>query len=426
MRQLFISVPRGRGDEVIEAARRCDGVNLACVSGTGGSGEPVDLAIVYLANARVGDLVDGLERIPELRIAMRPSEVLTMHPPAEEVADQVVDVTVLSPFEIFLGGLQSIGSWRGFLGYAVAAGAVVWLGLATNTLFLLVAAMLIAPFAGPAMVSALGTARGEWSLLWRSLARYAAALATTVVTAALLSLLFRQTSATDLMIATANVSTAAFLLPLVAGAAGALHLSQSDRSSLVAGAGTGMLVAASLAPPAGLLGMAVAARRWDLVQPALFLLALQLAGINLAGAAVFRLFGLRSEGPRYERGRRPVALAAAAATTLALAALLVWQFASASPELRRASLAQNARNAIERALDGDAEVSLVTADAHFTRARIAGQHTLLVGLVVQPSPETATIGAATRERVVRLARAAARREVPSATPLVDLTVLPGP
>ncbi len=39
---------------------------------------------------------------------------------------------------------------------------------------------------------------------------------------------------------------------------------QSERSSLVSGAAVGMQVAASLAPPAGLVGMAIAIGRWDI------------------------------------------------------------------------------------------------------------------------------------------------------------------
>ena len=61
---------------------------------------------------------------------------------------------------------------------------------------------------------------------------------------------------------------------IAAGAAGAINLMQSERSSLVSGAATGMLVAASLAPPAGIIGMAAAIGRWDMAVSGLFLLLL--------------------------------------------------------------------------------------------------------------------------------------------------------
>ena len=124
-------------------------------------------------------------------------------------------------------------------------GVVVWIGLFTNTIYLLTAAMLIAPFAGPAMNTAIATARGDWSLLRRTLLRYVAALAVTIAIAGTLSSILHQNTTTELMVATSNLSAVAVLLPLVADAAGALNLVQSERSSLVSGAAVGMLVAAS-------------------------------------------------------------------------------------------------------------------------------------------------------------------------------------
>ncbi|MGB3613274.1 MAG: DUF389 domain-containing protein, partial [Elainellaceae cyanobacterium] len=72
------------------------------------------------------------------------------------------------------------------MSYAAIAGIVVWVGLYTNSSFLLTASMLIAPFAGPAMNVAIATARGDTALLWRSLLRYFSALAVCIVTSALL------------------------------------------------------------------------------------------------------------------------------------------------------------------------------------------------------------------------------------------------
>jgi hypothetical protein len=86
------------------------------------------------------------------------------------------------------------------------------------------------------------------SLLGRSHVRYAASLALAIAVAAGLSLLFRHRTATDLMVQVSQMSSAAVLLPLVAGGTGALNLVQSERNSLVSGAAVGMLVAASLAP----------------------------------------------------------------------------------------------------------------------------------------------------------------------------------
>ncbi|MCW8088196.1 DUF389 domain-containing protein, partial [Sabulicella glaciei] len=302
MRQIMIHAPRGRGKEILAAATARGAVNVAAMEGRDAKGGAVDLLMLSLSNHEIGPLLDALEHLPDLHATLAPQGVLPLRPPAEEAAEQVQDVASRSPLEIVLGGLQSVGSWKGFLGYAASAGVVVWAGLFTNTVYLLTAAMLIAPFAGPAMNAALATARGDAVLLGRAVGRYFAALATTILVAGLLTLVLGQQVSTELMVATSMVSSVAILLPLMAGAAGALNLCQSERSSLVSGAATGMLVAASLAPPAGLVGIGAVMGEWGMVRSAFFLLLLQLAGINLAGAVVFRLFGLKPGGTRLARG----------------------------------------------------------------------------------------------------------------------------
>ena len=285
MRQLTVRVPRGSGEKVLAAARDLGGANLAGMEATA-EGKPFDLVLAHVPNAQVGPLLDALEGEPDLHVTLLPQGVITLRPPASEAPDQATDVDPRSPIEVFLGGLQSVGSWTAFLGYAVAAGIVVWVGLFTNTVYLLTAAMLIAPFAGPAMNAALATARGDATLLGRALGRYFAALAVTISVAGALSLVLGQHVATNMMVSTSTLSSVAVLLPIVAGAAGALNLCQSERSSLVSGAATGMLVAASLAPPAGVVGMGAAVGEWDMVKSAGFVLLLQLVGINFSGAVV--------------------------------------------------------------------------------------------------------------------------------------------
>lgn len=423
MRQIIVQVPLDQGQRVLEIAQRFEGINMVRVGGTTASGTEAELVIVHVSNAQVGPLVDALEQVPQLHISFIPSGALALRPPAEEVVDQVTDVAPRSPLEIFVAGLQSIGSWKGFLGYAVVGGAVVWLGLITSTVYLLVGAMLIAPFAGPAVNTAIATARGDLDLLWRSLLRYGTALMVTASVAGLLSLAFRQDAATELMLAVSTISAAAVLLPIMAGAAGALHLCQGEQSSLVSGAAAGMLIAASLAPPAGLIGMAAVAGNHDMLVPALFLLGLQLVGINLSGALVFRFFGLTPSGARFTRGREPVRWISIAASGAALVALLAWQFGSASPMLQHDTVEQRVRDAVTTAVDADSTVDLVEADLRFTRKGRPGQNSLLAEVYVQRRSGTSLTDEMLRAHVRERVRAAIRRQEPNATPLVAVTVL---
>ena len=380
MRQLLIQVPSGKGDRVLEIAKDYGGVNLLLLEGVSDRGS-VDAVTVHLDNYQVEPFLSQLESIPEVHISLIPRGVMALEPPPEEAPQQLTDVTNRSPLEIFLAGLQSIGSWQGFLSFAVAGGVVVWTGLYTNSAFLLVAAMLIAPFAGPAMNVAIATARGDTTLLWRSLLRYFSALAVTIVVTFLLSLIFQQEVATSTMISNSQVSSVAVLLPLAAGAAGALQLVQSERSSLVSGAAVGILVAASLAPPAGIVGMAVALSRWEMVVSGLFLLLLQLVGINFAAAIVFRSFGLSARGARYNRGKKWVFPLTLGITLILMTGLLGWQFSN-PPNLQRSSRAQRAVAVVQETVSDSNMVQLVETNVRFTRARIQNQNTLLIVVYV--------------------------------------------
>lgn len=424
MRQLLVQVPRGCGKNVLDIAKACDGVNLVHFEATG-TEKPLDVVIVYVPNQKVEELLGELESLPELHVTLIPRGVIALEPPASEAPQQVKDVEPRSPIEIFLAGLQSVGSWKGFLGYAVAGGVVVWIGLFTNSSYLLVAAMLIAPFAGPAMNTAIATARGDAHLLQRTLLRYFAALATTILVTWALSLILQQEVVTSSMSATSNVSSVAVLLPLIAGAAGALNLVQSERSSLVSGAAVGMLVAASLAPPAGVVGMAIAMGRWDMAVNGLFVLLLQLVGINLSASIVFRIYGMSARGARYDRGKKLVFPAILAVTILALAGLLTWQFSS-SPELQRTSRSQRANAEIQKVVKNSSLAELVEADVRFPNPNIKGQNTLLGTVYVQRKPGVTQSDQQIRDRLTKDIQTNLLEQGFNATPLVDVSVLEAP
>jgi uncharacterized hydrophobic protein (TIGR00341 family) len=423
MRQLIIQVPRGNGKAVIEIAKSHNGSNLARFEGN--ADEPIDVVIIHVSNREVGKVIEKLQDLPNVHITLTPTSVMALQPPASQAPQQVVDVEERSPIEIFLSGLQSVGSWQGFLGYAALAGFVVWIGLYTNTSYLLVAAMLIAPFAGPAMNTAIATAWGDRKLLGRSILRYFAALAVTIVTTWLLSLILRQEIPTSLMLDNSQVSSVAVILPLAAGAAGALNLVQSERSSLVSGAATGMLVAASLAPPAGIVGMSSAIGRWDMVVSGLFLLFLQLCGINFSAALLFRVFGLSPQGTRYKRGKKRVFFSALVITVIALAGLLTWQFSN-SPNLQRSSLAQRANAQVQQTVEQSDLAKLVESNVRFTPSNIKGQDTLLSVVYVQRQQGVTASDQEIRSSLTQAIQTQLLKQNLNITPLVSVNVLETP
>lgn len=426
MRQVAFQIPPGQVERAMKIAEQYEAINVSRLPARGLNGKDHELVLLHVSNARVGPLIGDLQDISSLNVSFLPNPALALRPPAEEAPDQVTDVSARSPFEVYLAALQSIGSWKGFLAYSLIGGAVVWLGLLTNTVYLLVAAMLLAPFAGPAITTAIGCARGDLRLIWRSVLRYVVGLAVTAITSAVFTLVFQQSVVTPQLAETSNISAAAVVLPLAAGAAAALHLIQGQSNSLVSGAAVGLLVAASLAPPAGGIGMAAALGRWELIPGALFLLGLQLAGINLAGAAIFRLAGLESAGPRYAGGRSAVTWVSLVVTAIGLGALLFWQFGSPEPGLQRATLETRARGTVLQAVEVGQAVQAVSVDVRFTRSDVPEQNTLLITVYGQRQPAATGSEEALRTELTRRIQQAIEANYQNVTPLVDVTVLSPP
>ncbi|WP_424358343.1 DUF389 domain-containing protein [Methanocella sp. MCL-LM] len=392
MRRLEIWIPSGKGKEIVDMAKRHGGLNISLVRSEPPAG-PGDLVSASLPNDRIEGFVGEAGKISEVRLTLMPTGVVPMYPPEDHIEEQATDVSSLSPIEVYLYGLMSIGSWKSFIGYSVAAGAIVWVGLFTNTIYLLIAAMLIAPFAGPAMNTAIATARGDVLLLRRSLLRYCVSLLIAMVVAGIMSFAMGQETATNMMISVSKLSSVFLLLPVVAGAAGALNQTQSEHNSLVSGAAVGLLVAASLAPQAGLIGMAAVIGRWDLVDNGLFALLGTIFGINLGGCLVFRAFGLSSQGARYPRGRKWISYLTIALTSLAIVGILGWQFYD-PPELQKSTKEQRASTAIQEVVDNSGMATFLEANVRYAPAStpdrnllLADVHVMRAGGITLPSDE---------------------------------------
>ncbi|HSM56603.1 MAG TPA: DUF389 domain-containing protein [Candidatus Sulfomarinibacteraceae bacterium] len=424
MRQLMIQAPQGKGARVLDIAALYNPSNISRLEARRDE-QGWELIILYVSNDQVGPLIEDLGVLDDLHITLQPTGVLPMSPPASRVPEQIRDVSPRSPMEVWLNGLQSIGSWKGFMGYALAAAIVVWVALFTNTIFLLVAAMLIAPFAGPAMNAALATAAGDKTLLGRSLLRYFVSLAFLILATAALSVILQQKTPTTTMVSISQLSSVAVLLPLIAGAAGALNLVQAENSSLVSGTAVGLLIAASLAPPAGVIGMAAALGRWDMAFNGAFTLLLQLLGINLAGSLVFRAYGVSPSGSRYQRGTSLVFYLSLAITTVCLALLLAYQFSS-SPALQRSTRAQRAVEVVQQVIEENDAARLVETNMRFTRPSHLSQETLLGVIYVQRSEDTALSDEEISASLVEAIQQRLLAEGFDVAPVLDITVFEPP
>ncbi|ARS36213.1 DUF389 domain-containing protein [Pontibacter actiniarum] len=365
MRRLTIRVKEGQGEEIRKIAEEHQGKNLMVQSMAEG-----ELVTVHLNNQLVSKFIDSIGQYEDAEINLIPRGVITLYPPKGSAPDQVTDVSNRSPIEIFLGGLQSVGSKTGLIIYSIAGGILVWVGFYTNTSYLLVAAMLVSPFAGPAMNAALGAAAGKMGLLRQSLQRYFMAIGAAILTTYLISLVMNHQHATTLMVSVSHISVVTFLLPLAAGVAGAVNLIQSERDSLVSGAAVGMLVAASLAPPTGLIGMSLNFGNWQLIRSGVFLLIFQLAVIQLSAATVFRLLGnVTVKGVRFATGKEYVFKLSLGLSAVVIAGMLYWQFSN-QPALQKASLSTRITEVMRSELNKLEGIETIEVSARFTRGTL--------------------------------------------------------
>jgi uncharacterized membrane protein len=263
-------------------------------------------------------------------------------------------------------------------------------------------------------------------LLQQSVLRYAAGLVTLMLTTFLLSLGLQQDLVTTVMMEVGQLSTVAALLPVVTGAIGAMNLIEPERNSLVPGTAVGLLVAASLAPPAGVAGMALALQQWTLVTNALFVLALQLVFINFAGAMIFRFYGgLTAQGSRYQRGRRFIFTLSMVVSLIAGAGLLWFQLQN-TPALQRSSRAQRAVAEAEQVLEESELATFVSAEFRFTEPTKQAGETLLGTLYVQRRPDVFLPDEAIETELVQEIQQSLLDEGFDVTPLVSISVLETP
>lgn len=381
MRKVEVLVPPGKGEEVLEIADRHGGVNMSLVEARSPEGRQ-DLVKVYLPNDLVDSFVSDVDRFEDLRLILDPRGFLALYPPKDKVEEQVARVKHLSPIEVYFGGLQSAGTWSGLIVYTITSMIIAWIGLYSNIFYLVVASMLIAPFASPIMNSAIAVSRGDFHLFGRSLFRYIITLLLGIVITFSFSVLVNQRIATNMMTSVSEMSELYILLPVFAGIAGAMTLVQSERNGLITGTTVGMLVSISLAPPTALVGMSMAIGRWDLVDNGLFSLLGTVSGVVLSSTAMFRWYGLTPRGARYSKGKYSVFYAIMAVLIIVVSFLSYWQFFG-TPELLESTVEERAGADVQEVVRESKLVELIDSNVMLTHNRIEDKDVLLSILYVK-------------------------------------------
>ncbi len=435
MRQLQVLIPPDDAEEVLRLAEEHSDTAPVSVEARRADGSPGALVVAQIPNHRVGDFVEAVEDLaPEAAFTLLPRGTLPFGTPLSSVQEALRSVTRLSTLELTLSALQSVGSWKSMLLYALFSGLVAAYAVIFSIGYLLVGAMLIAPIGAPAMVSVVGIAIGDGTMLRRGLVRFWVGIAVLAAAALGLGLAYGLEASSSTMEQITNLSLWSLLLAVVGGAAGAQALVQSDRDSLVTATATGFLVAVALSPPAAVLGLSVAIRRWDYTGQMGFILVLTYVGILLGGWFSLAIRGIGSE-PGLRGGDRWLRAGALGAAAVLALGLLGWQ-ATRGPELRKADLSREALVAVREAVRETAGLRLVEAGARFTRpergngravGEAAGEAMLIDVVTERTAGEGVPIDEATLEGALRRAiEARVLGALEGTTPFVRISILPSP
>ncbi|HUF26230.1 MAG TPA: DUF389 domain-containing protein [Gemmatimonadaceae bacterium] len=430
MRHLQIHVPPESAALVARLAESHDAFAPLITRTASADDAPWATVTLQVANDRVGAMIEAVaDQVPDVRVVLFPRGVLPIELPLDEVHRRLHDVSRRSTLELVLGSLQSLGSWRGMLAYAVLSGLVAAYAVMFDVSFLLVAAMLIAPMGAPALVCVVGSVLGDAPMVVRGAARFAAALAVLAAMAATLGVVSGVEISTATMQQVSNLSVWTVLLALAGGAAGAQALARSERESLVTGTASGFLVAVALSPPAAVLGLSLAIGRWDNVVLMGFVLALTFVGIVTGGWLSLAVLGVSARDSTAGRGRRDVRWVLFIAAAIASAGLVVWQ-APQTTDYRKADLSRTAVREVRTAVGAVADAELVDASAHFIRPELRRdpRQAMLVEVVVEPTV-SGSMGATTQDITTAVRDAVVDRlrvSMPDVTPFVRVAVIEAP
>lgn len=229
-------------------------------------------------------------------------------PPPERVAAIELIETLSSASQL---------SWNYVLTLVLSV-IVAALGLARDSVAVVIGAMVIAPLLSPNMAIALGTTLGDLPLLKQAAKATVVGLALSAALSIAAGFVFPVDPTVPEIAARCVVAPADIALALAAGAAGALAFTSGVAAGVV-----GVMVAVALLPPLVVSGLMVGIAEWEMAYQAFLLHVCNVIGVNLAGIITFAAKGVRPGQMWEEKKARVLTRSAIVVWTIAMAALLV-------------------------------------------------------------------------------------------------------
>lgn len=243
----------------------------------------------------------------------------TVPVPKKHDEDEESDPTPqrVSRHELYAAISRSAGVSSTFLILVVLSTVVAGIGLLRDSVAIIIGAMVIAPLLGPNVSLALATTLGDSELARKSLKANLVGIATALVLACVIGLVFQPTTSSPEIAARTEVGLSDPILALASGCAGVLAYTTGAPASLI-----GVMVAVALLPPLTVSGMMLAAGHYPEAGGAALLVLVNVICVNLAGVITFLAQGI---GPRrwWEADRAKRASRVAVAVWVSLLAILI-------------------------------------------------------------------------------------------------------
>lgn len=253
-------------------------------------------------------------------------------------------------------------SWVYYL-MLVVAGQIALLGLLTNSVAVVIGAMLISPLMGPIISSSLALTIGDLSMARRAFKAIAVSVLLTVAVSALITLISPLKEPTAEILARVRPNILDLFVAALSGVAGAVALC-TKRNYLVTA--TGVAVATAVIPPLSVVGYAVGTWQPRLALGGFLLFFTNFVAIVLTSDLVFFTMGFRTsqvEEPTFSHRTR---IAVTAAVLALVSVPLVYTLGADVARLKE-------KKRIERILKSHLNHELVSRLTGYQQTARAGQ-----------------------------------------------------
>lgn len=298
MKFLKVTFPTSYKDQIVTLVNEANVIDWALDAGYGRYEQAMEIVVEAAEGQRLlDDLQSAFASCPDWRINIMPLDASLPAPEVSKPEPEEAEEAEKKKAKGNNGALreelvQKVSKDSkldiNFVVLTVLSAIVATIGLNSDSVTIVIAAMVIAPLLGPLLAFALGTSLGDTALMRQAaktgLIGFIIGFGTAILIANFIPLNLESKELLD----RTTIGPAIVILALASGAAAALSLTTGLSSALV-----GVMVAVALLPPSAASALFLAAGEYEKSQKAAILLGLNVVSVLLAAQLIFAWKGIR-------------------------------------------------------------------------------------------------------------------------------------